>query len=83
MTTTTLVRWGNGQGIRLTKAMTEQAGIHIGDRLDIHVTDGRITVTPAASRHIGIPDYASMFRDYTGPQPTEDGFAKPAGEEHL
>ena len=61
MTTTTLTKWGNGQGVRLPKPLTEQLGIHVGT----------------------IPDYEAMFRDYTGGQPTEDGFAAPAGTEAL
>lgn len=83
MSNTTLVKWGNGQGIRLSKAVTEQAGIHIGDSLDVQVENGKITVTPAQKRYISIPDYEELFKDYRGPQPTEDGFAGPVGRERM
>lgn len=83
MGTTTLVKWGNGQGIRLTRALIEQAGLHVGDVLDVTVDQGRITITPAKPRVIGIPDYAALFADWQGPKPTEDGFANPVGRERM
>ena len=83
MTTATLTGWGNGQGIRLSKAILEQAGIKVGDELDIHAENGRITITPVRSRYITIPDYAAMFQNYDGGQPTEDGFTAPAGREAM
>lgn len=83
MTTATLVKWGNGQGIRLPKATTEQLGLTIGDQLNIDVHGDSITITPARRRYITIPDYDALFRDYRGPQPKEDGFARPVGREVL
>lgn len=83
MPTTTLTKWGNGQGVRLPKPLTEQLGIHVGDHIEIKIDNGSITLTPQNARYTTIPDYEAMFRDYTGGQPTEDGFAAPAGTETL
>ncbi|MBT1179647.1 AbrB/MazE/SpoVT family DNA-binding domain-containing protein [Bifidobacterium vespertilionis] len=83
MATTTLVHWGNGQGIRLSKELISQAGLKVGDELDVQVENGGIRITPARKRYIGIVDYEKLFEGYQGPQPTEDGFASPAGRERM
>lgn len=83
MLTTTLAKWGNGQGVRLTKTLTEQAGIHIGDTLEITIDGDRIALTPVKPHHIDIPDYEAMFKGWNGSRPTEDGFAAPAGRERM
>lgn len=83
MTRTTLVTWGNSQGIRLPKSLVEKAGLSIGDHLEATAEDGIITLTPVERNTIGIPDFGSLFADYHGPQPQEDGFAKPMGGERL
>ncbi|MCL2137458.1 MAG: AbrB/MazE/SpoVT family DNA-binding domain-containing protein [Coriobacteriia bacterium] len=36
-TISTLSKWGNGQGIRIPKAICEQIGASIGDAVDIRV----------------------------------------------
>lgn len=83
MSTTTLVRWGNGQGIRLSKELMEQAGLHVGDSLEVQAETGKITVVPAKKRYIDIPDYHALFKGYSESAPTEDGFASPAGRELM
>ncbi len=42
---TRIVRIGNSQGIRIPKPLLEQAGI--GDRVELEVHDGRISIRPA------------------------------------
>jgi antitoxin MazE len=42
---TRIVRIGNSQGIRIPKPLLEQAGI--GDRVELEVHDGAITIRPA------------------------------------
>ena len=39
-------KWGNSQGIRFTKALLTEAGIHVGDEVDVSVKEGRIVVEP-------------------------------------
>ena len=40
-------KWGNSQGIRLTKNLLADAQLCIGDEVDISVKDGIMVVTPA------------------------------------
>ncbi|WP_281775873.1 AbrB/MazE/SpoVT family DNA-binding domain-containing protein [Bifidobacterium ruminantium] len=83
MSSATLVRWGNGQGVRLNRDVVEDAGIKVGDQLDVQVREGRIVLTPKRARVITIPDFEAMFAGYRGPQPQEDGFANQIGRELL
>lgn len=50
---------------------------------DVNVHGVRITLEPARTRLITIPDYAAMFAGWDGPRPVEDGFANPAGRERM
>jgi antitoxin MazE len=43
---TKVQKWGNSQGLRLTKQILEDAGIGIGDEVDITARDGVIVIAP-------------------------------------
>jgi antitoxin MazE len=40
-------KWGNSQGLRLTKNILTDAQLGVGDEVDISVKDGSMIVTPA------------------------------------
>ena len=40
-------KWGNSQGLRLTKNLLADARVEVGDEVDVFVKDGVIIVTPA------------------------------------
>ena len=40
-------KWGNSQGLRLTKNLLTEAQLGVGDEVDIRVKDGIMIVTPA------------------------------------
>jgi antitoxin MazE len=40
-------KWGNSQGLRLTKNLLEDANLGVGDEVDISVKEGIMIVTPA------------------------------------
>lgn len=40
-------KWGNSQGLRLTKSLLADAQLGVGDEVDINVKDGIMVVTPA------------------------------------
>jgi antitoxin MazE len=40
-------KWGNSQGLRLTKSLLVDAKLDVGDEVDIRVKDGAMIVTPA------------------------------------
>jgi len=39
-------KWGNSQGLRLSKQLLEDAQISVGDQVDVAVHDGVIVVAP-------------------------------------
>lgn len=43
---TKVQKWGNSQGLRLSKQMLEEARISIGDDVDVSARDGVIVITP-------------------------------------
>jgi antitoxin MazE len=49
---TRVQKWGNSQGLRLTKALMSEAGIRVGDQVNLSVQEGRIIVKPV-SRVLG------------------------------
>ncbi len=44
---TKIQKWGNSQGIRITKTLLADASINVGDDVNIEVKDGALIVTPA------------------------------------
>lgn len=67
MTTATLTRWGNSQGITIPKKLCEQMNIHVGDRLELTYADNTINIT--ATRHTGRTRKLTIddiFADYNG-----------------
>jgi antitoxin MazE len=43
---TKVQKWGNSQGLRLSKALLSDVEIHVGDAVDVAVRDGALVVTP-------------------------------------
>ena len=43
---TRVQRWGNSQGLRLSKELLSDVEIAVGDAVDVSVHDGSIVVTP-------------------------------------
>ena len=37
-------KWGNGQGLRFTKALLQEAQINVGDEVSVSVQRGRIII---------------------------------------
>lgn len=40
-------RWGNSQGVRISKALLNDTELSVGSEVEIAVVDGRIVLTPA------------------------------------
>jgi len=40
-------KWGNSQGLRLTKNLLADAKLGVGDEVDIRLKDGSVIITPA------------------------------------
>ncbi len=43
---TKIQKWGNSQGLRVSKELLSEAGISVGDAVDVGVADGTLVVTP-------------------------------------
>lgn len=43
---TKVQKWGNSQGLRLSKSLLADVAIEVGDVVDIEVHDGRLVITP-------------------------------------
>ena len=43
---TRVQKWGNSQGVRLSKALLSDAEIEVGDEVKVVVEDGALVVTP-------------------------------------
>lgn len=79
---TKLQRWGNSQGVRLSKTVLEQAGMTVGDDVSVTIEDGAIVLRRTLPTRTKI-DLAELVKliptDY---QPQEVDWGSPtAGEE--
>ncbi len=43
---TRIQKWGNSQGLRFPKHILHEAHINVGDKLNIFVNNGKITIEP-------------------------------------
>ncbi len=78
---TKVLKWGNSQGLRLTKALLNEAGIHVGDEVNVSVQRGRIVVEALSrvrSRYDLNALLSEMPKEY---QPEELDWGPPAGKE--
>jgi antitoxin MazE len=77
----TIKKWGNSQGLRLTKRLLEDACLGVGDEVDISVNDGSIIISPAKrirGRH-KLNDLAARIPENY--QADEMEWGKPLGKE--
>ena len=78
---TRVQKWGNSQGLRLSKELLSAAHIEVGDAVDVAVREGSIVVTPVR-RIRGALDLeqlvAAIPTDY---EPGEADWGPPAGRE--
>jgi antitoxin MazE len=44
---TRIQRWGNSQGLRLSRKVLEEAELSVGDDVDVTVRDGAILIVPS------------------------------------
>lgn len=78
---TRIQKWGNSQGLRISKALLSDADIDVGDSVAVTVHDGVLVVTPAR-RVRGGHDLRAMVRRITKAyKPGELDWGEPAGRE--
>ena len=74
-------KWGNSQGLRLSKNLLADAQIGVGDEVHIAVKDGIITISPAKrkrGRH-NLKDLVARIPDNC--QANEVDWGEPVGKE--
>lgn len=78
---TKIQKWGNSQGLRLSKTLLSDAHIDVGDAVDVAVHKGTVIVTPVR-RVRGGHDLRTLVRRIPkGDKPGELGWGSPVGRE--
>ena len=78
---TKVQKWGNSQGLRLSKELLAYVRIEVGDPVDVSVQEGSLVITPARRVRGGRSLeqlVASVPKDY---RPGELDWGSPAGRE--
>ena len=78
---TKIQKWGNSQGLRISKRMLENARLEVGDEVEVDVRDGVILVTPVRQvrgKHSLANLVRRIPRDY---KPTGEEWGDPVGRE--
>ena len=75
-----VVKWGNGQGIRLPKIILDDLGIRINDKLRMEVKENKIIIEKVDFRHRTLEERAEAYGGKLGPY-TEYDWGEPQGRE--
>lgn len=78
---TKVQKWGNSQGLRLSKELLSDVRIDVGDAVDVTVHDGSLVITPARRVRGGIDLEQLVGRIPEGYKPEEVDWGPPAGRE--
>ena len=76
---TQLVKWGNGQGIRISRKTMQEMGINLNDTLTLIVEDGKIIIEKTF-RHRTLEERAAEYGGKLGPYTSFD-WGDPSGRE--
>jgi antitoxin MazE len=78
---TKVQKWGNSQGLRLSKELLSGVDVKIGDAVEVAVLDGVLVVTPV-HRVRGRVDLKQLVRAMPGDyEPSELDWGPPVGRE--
>lgn len=76
---TTISKWGNGRGIRLSKTLLSSANLSDNDQVKVIVEKGRIIIEKTAKRHMTLEE---RMKGYEGKYEDElVDWNKPVGKE--
>ena len=53
-------KWGNGNGVRLSRVELERAGLSVNDEVEIHAEKGKITIIPV-HRHKSLEERVAEY----------------------
>ena len=81
MMITKVQKWGNSQGLRISKQLLSDAEIEVGDAVDVSVRDGALIIMPVR-RVRGELDIEYLVREIPADyKPGEPDWGPPAGRE--
>lgn len=80
---TTVQKWGNSLGVRVPKAIAEQANLAEGTQVEFETTGGVLTIRPTRRRRRSKYKLADLLAKMKGPNPHGEMFGKPVGREVL
>lgn len=78
---TKVQKWGNSQGLRLSKELLADVDIGVGDAVEVAVRDGALVVTPARRVRGALSLEELVSRIPKGYKPEELDWGAPAGRE--
>ena len=78
---TKVLKWGNSQGLRLSKELLSGIEINVGDTVNVAVRDGAIVVTPIKRIRGGHDLEELVSRIPKGYKPGEIDWSPPVGKE--
>ena len=78
---TKIQKWGNSQGLRISKHVLENANLSVGDEVDVDVRDGTIVVVPVQQVRgkLKLDDLVRQIPK--GYEPTGEQWDGPVGKE--
>jgi len=78
---TKIQKWGNSQGLRISKQLLENAHLAVGDEVDVDVRDGTIVVAPVQQVRgkLNLDDLVRQIPK--GYEPTGEEWDGPVGSE--
>lgn len=77
---TQLVKWGNGQGIRIPKLILQELDIKVNDTLSMEVRGEQIIIEKVKFKHRSLEERARTYGGKLGPY-TEFDWGEPKGRE--
>jgi len=78
---TRVQKWGNSQGLRLSRELLAAAHIDVGDEVDVATDQGVIVITPI-NRVRGALDLETLVREIPADyEPSELDWGPPVGKE--
>ena len=77
---TKIVKWGNGQGIRIPKGIMQELSLRHGEEMEIKSSDGKIIIE-RIFRHRSLEERAEQFGGRLGPYTEKIDWGTPEGRE--
>ncbi len=79
--TVQIVKWGNSQGIRISRQMMELSGIGLNEEVEMLIEEGKMIIQKK-KRHATLEERAAAYGGRLGPYEEFD-WGEPVGREVL